>query len=54
MVPCTVEDDNVLEEPAASIFREADNLSDVLVLIYQTLQHHHPEDCNCNVPFSFV
>jgi hypothetical protein len=54
VVPYTVEVANVLEEPVASILREADNSSDVLVLFYQTLQHHIPEDCNCNVPFSFI
>jgi hypothetical protein len=54
VVPCNVEDANVLEEPAASIMKETDNSPDVLVLIDQTLQHHIPEDYNCNVPFSFV
>jgi hypothetical protein len=49
-----VEVADVLEEPVTSIFREAGNSSDVLVLIYQTLQHHIPEDCNCNVPFFFI
>jgi hypothetical protein len=44
-----MENTYVLEEPAVFIFREAGNASDVLVLMYHTLQHHISEDCNCNV-----